>query len=368
MIRPPTMPGAPFVVVVGAGAIGSHLIGILARDSSLAGITVIDNDVYEAQNSRSQDIHPSDLGKPKALVQSQRIREIRPDLHAEPIVDDVAAVPLGRLRSDIIFGCLDSRLYLNQAAFRLGVPWIDAGVKGDDKLARVHVYQSEPDAPCYECQFGQREYDLLEQAYECGAESPVAPTNAPAALGALAASLQAIEFQKLWEQGSGYTSFGRQVLIDAQTHQHRVSTFRRNPDCRFDHRTWEVQPIEGGVAELTLGQAFELGRGSWPSDAPLSLGIEGKHFTRRLSCTGCSIEFDTLVTEQSASKDRCARCGGEMTVAGFGRRDRIDWAAISKQDLARSLRTIGFQPGDVFSVISPTAQHHFELMRNEEIH
>ena len=113
----------------------------------------------------------------------------------------VEAVPLGRLRADAILACVDSRAarqYLNQAARRLGVPLIDAGVQSDGWLARVSVFRSAPDCACLECGWDQTDYDAIEQTYPChpGGEEP-APTNAPAHLGALAAALQVIELQRL---------------------------------------------------------------------------------------------------------------------------------------------------------------------------
>ena len=57
------------VVVVGCGGnIGASLIPHLARMSEVNRVTLIDRDVYEPANLRTQDIVPSDVGKAKALV------------------------------------------------------------------------------------------------------------------------------------------------------------------------------------------------------------------------------------------------------------------------------------------------------------
>ena len=50
--------------------------------------------------------------------------------------------------------CLDSRTsrrYVNQAAWRLGVPWIDGAVDAAGVLARVNAYVPAPEAACMEC-------------------------------------------------------------------------------------------------------------------------------------------------------------------------------------------------------------------------
>lgn len=57
------------VVVVGAGGnIGSHLVPSLARLTAVACITLIDRDIYEEANLRSQNITARDLDKAKATV------------------------------------------------------------------------------------------------------------------------------------------------------------------------------------------------------------------------------------------------------------------------------------------------------------
>jgi len=56
----------------------------------------------------------------------------------------VENVPLGQLRSDLILAGLDSRrarMEVNRAALRLGLPWFDAGVLGEDLLVRITRYR-----------------------------------------------------------------------------------------------------------------------------------------------------------------------------------------------------------------------------------
>jgi adenylyltransferase/sulfurtransferase len=169
--------------------------------SGIGRVTLIDRDTYEKKNLLSQDITPQDVGRSKAAVQARRLRRINPALRVDVIVDAVQNVPLGQLRADIILACLDSRTarqYVNQAAWRLGVLWIDSGVEGRGLLARVNVYVPGPDTPCLECAWDEQDYEALEQTYPCQGETgEPAPTNASSSLGALAASLQAIECQKL---------------------------------------------------------------------------------------------------------------------------------------------------------------------------
>ena len=72
------------LVVVGAGNIGSHLVPLLVRGSTdLNRITIVDRDSYEPRNLRSQDITEVDLGRPKAIVQRERVWRIDPTLDVE---------------------------------------------------------------------------------------------------------------------------------------------------------------------------------------------------------------------------------------------------------------------------------------------
>ncbi len=254
------------VVVVGAGGnIGSHSVPHLARMPGVRSVTLIDRDTYEDKNLASQDISPSDVGKPKAIVQARRLRGINPALTVTAIGDAVGNVPLGLLRGDVVLACLDSqaaRRTVNFSAWRLGMPWIDSGVRGEELLARVNVYLPGPEQPCFECALEERDYATLEQAYPCTGQATPPATNAPSGLGALAASLQALECQKLLAGEHAQLAIGRQVTISALAHRLFVTRFGVNAACRFDHDVWSIERLDRSPERLTVGQVFELGRGS----------------------------------------------------------------------------------------------------------
>src|SRR5688500_13799194 len=141
--------GGKRVIVAGAGNTGSHVLGHLARDPLVGEIVVVDFDSYSKSNLVSQAIERHDVGRPKAVVQAERLSRIRGPGHrgdrlkAVPLVARLEDVPLGLMRADVILGCLDSRLArreLNRVAWRLGVPWVDCGVQADGILARVNAY------------------------------------------------------------------------------------------------------------------------------------------------------------------------------------------------------------------------------------
>jgi molybdopterin/thiamine biosynthesis adenylyltransferase len=214
---------------------------------------LVDFDLYEPKNLSCQEIASGEVGRSKVRVQARRLKRINPGLHVEPIRARVENLPLGRLRCDVIVAGLDSRAarqYVNQAAWRLGVSWIDAAVDAANLLARVNVYIRSRETPCLECAWDDTDYAALEQQYPCRpAAVGAAATNAPAGLGAVAAGLSAIECGKLLSGETQDLLAGRQVLINLRHHTHFVTSFRRNPACRFDQpRTRHPHAIGFGTA------------------------------------------------------------------------------------------------------------------------
>jgi molybdopterin/thiamine biosynthesis adenylyltransferase len=361
-------PPGKWVVIIGAGGtMGSHLGPLLARSSGIGRITVVDRDTYETKNLASQDIMRRDVGKAKALVQARRLRHINPRLSVRAFPTAVEDVPFGLLRADLLVACVDSRFArrsINTLAWRMGIPWIDAGINADGLLARVNAYFPGDGQPCLECAWDEGDYATLEAAYPCAGETAaVAPTNAPAALGALAASLQALECQKAlagqWED----VAVGRQVTISAQAHRFHVTAFRRNQSCRLDHETWTIAPVERGPDDLTLDDAFLLGNDASSTAPGLGLRVAGQVFARVLRCLACgkSRELSLYLLGRLTSKERLCDCGAVMHAAGF---DSVEWLRPETLPPAlreASLRSVGVASGDVVSIEETQRVAHHQI-------
>ena len=353
-------------IVAGAGGnIGSHLVPHLGRMAELDRVILIDPDIYEAKNVWSQEITPRAVGKLKACVQAHALRQINPRLQVEAVPKAIQDVPLGRLHADVILACLDSRearLVVNQASFRLGVPWLDAGVEPRGLLARVTVYLPTADAPCLECGWHDEDYALLEQLYACGGEaSSPAPTNAPSSIGALAASLQAIECQKLLTGQFERLAAAQQVLIDASHHKHYVTKLVRNGHCRFDHEAWCIFRHEVRSPDITVGEALGLLGEPDPEEGSPALWVEGQAFVVAVACARCGWRRRVLRLQRRLRDSRCAKCGGRMVPIGFEMVERLD-ATMSERIQHRTLRSLGLRAGDVFSVGTPLGSvRHYEI-------
>jgi molybdopterin/thiamine biosynthesis adenylyltransferase len=339
------------IVVAGAGGnTGSHLLPHLVRMSGIARLTLVDPDVYEPANLAVQNIDSRDIGQPKVAAQANKLRLIHSHLDITAIQERIEDVPRGLLRSSLIVSCLDSRVarqQVNEIAWRLKTPWIDCGILGSQNLARVNYYSAAHDAPCLECAWGPDEYALIEQEYLCGAGSGSAyPSMASSALGALAASLMALEIAKLISSELTEPISAKQVLIDAQHHNLRISTNRRNPWCRFDHRHWVVEPWRCQPESTTLGLALKaLG----------SLRVEGHRFVHEMLCPGCGHMENGLRLNRPLA--RCTACNRRMVSAGFGSLERLD-AQFAKEFSDFTLTQIGLRAGDI---VSCGKWHHREL-------
>jgi molybdopterin/thiamine biosynthesis adenylyltransferase len=317
--------------IIGLGNIGSPLVPLLVRLGLITRLILLDLDRYAAGNRSAQAIAPSDVGQPKAIVQAERARRIQPEIQVIPIHDAVENVPPGCLRGNVILGCLDSkyaRQHVNQLAWRLGVPWIDAGVRADGLLARVSVYlPGTENACCLECAWSDRDYQTLDIPRPCSGDG--APTNAPAYLGSLAASLQAAECDKLL-RGS-HDSVNREILVDLATHKLYETSYRRNPRCRFDHHTWTVEPLD---ARVSVAEALEVVGGA--------LQVEGRSFSTRLRCGCGELKPVVCLSGRLPDADRiCPNCGELMHHTGFDSVERLTTPT------SQPLSSIGLMPGDL---------------------
>jgi molybdopterin/thiamine biosynthesis adenylyltransferase len=330
-------------------------------------VILIDRDIYEARNRSSQDITSIDVGKPKALVQARRLQIMNPDLQVEAFVGSVETFPLGHLRSTLILTGLDSRearRIVNQKAWRLGIPWIDAGVEGSGLLARVAVFFPGPHAPCLECSWDHRDYAALEQSYSCqGTRSTPTPTHAPAGLGALAASLQALECHKLLSGQKQQTAVSREIVIHAGWHKHYDTALRKNPACRFNHRVWSINSLKTNPCDLTPGKLFDIETQRLGENCRLTLGVEGHHFTEKLTCTHCGKARATplhLVERIPSFRTTCP-CGGKRVPTGFDLIEQLDSEHSSNRLATQTLCRLGLRPGDVVTLESPVGQTHYMI-------
>ena len=355
------------VVVVGAGNIGSHVLPHVARMRGVDAVTVIDRDRYAQTNLGTQNIFAFDLDKSKAQVQAKRLKQIRHALQVRAVHTPVEDVPLAWLRANVILACLDSkraRMVVNQAAWRLGVPWIDAGVDASG-LARVQVFVPDNHAACSECAMDARDYELVEQDYPCHDGAAPPETGASSALGALAASLQAIECEKILDRNRDGSLAGRDVMIDATHHRHYVTRFERNAGCRMpDHAGWSIAPCDMDPSSTTAGELTAMSSTLSGSNRGVRMSVAGQQFALTLTCQTCRQDQPVAHVhrgEWRRSLPRCRACGGTQSATGFDLQDQVALDDLPPEARNRSLSELGILSGDVLTFTTPETEVHLEL-------
>ncbi|NOT27653.1 MAG: ThiF family adenylyltransferase [Acidobacteria bacterium] len=355
------------VVVIGAGTIGSHLLPHVARMLGVTTVTVIDRDRYTLSNVGAQNIFTSDVGKSKAQVQCRRLKQIDRSLETRAFQKPVEDLPLGWLRADAILACLDSRrarMIVNQAAWRLGVPWINAGIDASG-LARVQVFMPAEHAPCLECAWDASDYALVEQTYACQDDAAPPETGASSGLGALAAAVQALECEKLLAGDHDHLLAGRDVLLDTRHHRHYVTQFHRNSACRMpDHAGWAITPFESDPSSTTLEQLMAMAQTVRGSAGGVRMGVAGQQFVTALTCSSCGDRLTVALLnrgDQTRLWAPCAACGGGRTTTGFDLHDAVTLDAFPEEARRRSLSELGLLAGDVLTLSTPDIETHLEL-------
>ena len=350
------------ILVAGVGNIGSFFVRLLARMPDVGRVVLVDRDTYKhKRNLANQDILQCDLGKTKVAAQASRLAEIRPDLEIEAIHLPLESLPLGAWNVDLVTACLDSRAarqVVNERAWRRGVPWVDSGVMGSEGLTRVNAYVPGADAPCLECAWSEDDYRLIGQEYPCGAGEP-APNGAPAELGALAAALLAVECRKLLAGVTEGGAIGRQATLNARWLQFAVTSFRRNPRCRFDHATWRIEPLGRSLRTSPVGGLLELAD---------TVRVPGQRFVRRLVCPACGAAKHLFHLDGTiaAAVRRCAACRRPMAATGFDMEESLH-RGLPGEALNQTLEKSGLRRGHVLQA----GDRYFEIgagavMENEK--
>ena len=297
------------------------------------------------------------------------MRSANPDLNVEAIVADIENLPLGAFRCDVLLTALDSkhaRMVANFAFCKLAIPyWIDSGLSAPS-LVRVSMFARGEDAPCYECSLDSADY-ASEQSYPCQPDFTPPPTNSPAYLGSLAASLQAAECGRLLSGQFDKASLNRELIYDAFSRSLFITRLEsRAKMCRVDHDPFRIRPLRRGHRRITVADVFALGRSGSQANraAAATLEVPGKLFVRELSCR-CGARRGTLRLKGrfDSAAQTCAKCGGRMAPLGTGLTNVLVRSSLSPRELARPLTALGLLPGDVLSVGEGRRVSFFQLGR-----
>lgn len=142
-------------VVIGCGALGSHIAMLLAR-AGVGKITIIDRDFIEIHNLQRQVLFNEEdikAGLPKAVAAARHLRKINSTIEIEEIVADVNFSNIEKLCSEanVILDGLDNaetRFLINDVSLKLGIPWVYGGAIATTGMTMTII---PGQTPCLRC-------------------------------------------------------------------------------------------------------------------------------------------------------------------------------------------------------------------------
>lgn len=211
------------VLVIGVGGLGCAALPYLAS-SGVGQLTIVDGDVIDRSNLQRQILfREQDIGKPKALVAAQVLRQMNSDIQCTAIDSDADAALLKQLVSahDLVLDCCDNlptRLLINQHCYEQQKPLVSgAAIRMEGQLGS---FAMDRQSACYQCltlALGEQQLSCLE----AGILSPV--------VGVIG-SMQALEAIKILT-GCGTPLFGQLLLLDGQQSEWRAFSLQAQPLC-----------------------------------------------------------------------------------------------------------------------------------------
>jgi adenylyltransferase/sulfurtransferase len=228
-------------VLVGCGALGTAVANLLVR-AGLGRLRIVDRDFVEPSNLQRQTIFTESDARqalPKAIAAERRLGEINSGVRVEGVVADLQPANAEELLGGfpLILDAADNfetRLLINDAAVKLGVPWIYAAVVASYGVTMtIHPGRT----PCLAC--------LVESDGEgeslapgtAGAEETCDTAGVLASAATAIAALEASAAIRLLsrapdESDESESAGGRLLSLDVWWGRFQTIRVARRDDCR----------------------------------------------------------------------------------------------------------------------------------------
>jgi adenylyltransferase/sulfurtransferase len=355
---------AAAVMVVGAGAIGNELIKNLAL-LGIGRILIVDPDRIEHSNlTRTVLFRAGDVGRYKAEVAAERAMELNPDIEAvamtADIIDDVGLGVFRRMR--VVLGGLDNRearLAINQACYRVNIPWIDGAIEALSGFARVFL---PPDGACYECTMTETDWKLINKRRSCAlltheqmaeGKTPTTPTSS-----SVIAGVQVQEMLKLLHADRRLpTLAGKGFVFNGLTHDSYIVEYQHKEDCMSHDAYPEIQSRPWSVKTCTLDTLLKEARGELGESAVVEFDRDIVS-AARCACGAAKDVFMPLHRVKGADIV-CAECGRMMNFDTFHAIDGTE------DFLGRTFEEIGIPPLHIVSGRRGTDARCYEFSADE---
>jgi molybdopterin/thiamine biosynthesis adenylyltransferase len=237
--------GASRVAIVGCGATGSALAGLLAR-AGVGTLRIIDRDYVEPSNLQRQslfDERDASESLPKAIAAGRKIAALNSQIVADPRVEDLVPDNIEVLLEgmELILDGTDNfetRYLINDYAIKNSVPWVYAAAVGSYAVT-LNVIPEQ--TACLACIFPDSPTGIVETCDTSGILNSAVN---------LVASIAATEALKLLVQGRDARELRRTLLsFDVWTNEHaEIAAAKPRPGCRacgekvFVHLAGERRP------------------------------------------------------------------------------------------------------------------------------
>lgn len=140
------------VIIIGCGALGTHIANNLAR-AGVGKLLLVDRDLVELNNLQRQTLFDeTDIGKPKAMAAAQKLKNINSEITIKYLIKDLHGINIEEVIEgfDLVLDATDNiptRMIINDACVKMGKPWIYTGVI----QTRGMVMNIYPEGPCFRC-------------------------------------------------------------------------------------------------------------------------------------------------------------------------------------------------------------------------
>jgi len=215
------------VLLIGAGGLGAPVGQYLAA-AGVGRLVIIDDDLVDVSNLQRQVIfNTDDIGQPKSLVASRRLRALNPHIEVEGIQARFSATNAAELvrQCDLVVDATDNfptRFLANDACVLAGKPYVFGAVFRFDGQLSVFNFRG---GPCYRC--------LFPAPPKAGTVPNCAEGGVLGVLPGIVGTMQANEALKIILQ-CGDVASGRLILFDALAtafHSIKVARDRLCPAC-----------------------------------------------------------------------------------------------------------------------------------------
>jgi molybdopterin/thiamine biosynthesis adenylyltransferase len=233
------------VAIVGCGATGSALAGLLAR-AGVGTLRIIDRDYVEPSNLQRQslfDERDAAESLPKSIAAAHQIAKFNSEIVIEPKVEDLVPANTDAMlegMSLILDGTdnFETRYLINDYAVERSLPWIYSAAVGSYAVT-LNVVPGQ--TACLACIFPESPHGMVETCETSGILNSAVN---------LVASVAATEALKIMVDGTSAPQLRRTLLsLDVWTNEHaEISAAKPRPGCRacgerdFIHLAGEGRP------------------------------------------------------------------------------------------------------------------------------